>query len=311
MSKLTRLLDGDPQARVVRSTVSRRNDKWVVSFTIERSEKQRRARQPDAVAGVDLGVRWLATTSTGERYPNGRPLEVALRRLRKLQRQLERQRRRATSKEGGRRSSARMTRTEQRLRRVHERVANLRREQAHELTTTLTREFGVIAVETLAVKNMMRERRLARTIADAGWAEIVRQLTYKTKWSAGSVLVAADRFYPSSKTCHACGCVKAKLGRGETAFRCDQPGCGWIGDRDLNAALNLAGLALETLRAEGNGHLFVARIGRETENARRGQVRPAQQSRRSPMKREGSLESPQTREGLAVAAGSPSHAAGG
>ena len=96
------------------------------------------------------------------------------------------------------------------------------REQAHQLTTWLTRDFGVLGVETLRVKNMLRDRRLARRIADVGWAEIVRQLAYKTSWSDGSLLVAVDRFYPSSKTCHACGSVRAKLGRGETVFGCDQ-----------------------------------------------------------------------------------------
>jgi putative transposase len=318
MSKLIRLLNRDPRARVLRSTVSRQNDRWFVSFTVERTHKQRRARRTNAVAGVDLGLRSLATVSVGLEVPNGRPLQAALRRLRRLQRRLDRQRRAANPRNflhDGRsprgpnqwRSSARMDRTRQRLRVLHQRVTNLRREQAHQLTTWLTREFGVLGVETLMVKNMLRERHLARQIADVGWGEILRQLAYKTAWSDGSLLVAADRFYPSSKTCHACGSVKAKLGRGETVFTCDRSGCTWACDRDLNAALNLARTALEHAQAGGNTKYYVARTGRGTagklsRHARGGPISPARQSRPSPMKREGSQEPTQAREGLAVAA---------
>lgn len=286
MSKLTRLLDRDPQARILRSTVTRRSERWFVSFTVERSRKQRRARRPEAVAGIDLGLRRLATVSTGEWFRNGRPLQVALRRLCRLQRQLDRQRR-ATN------------------------PANLRREQAHQLTTALTREFGVLGVETLAVKNMLRQRHLSRAIADAGWGEILRQLAYKTAWSEGSRLVRADRFYPSSKICHACGRARATLARGETTFTCDQPRCGWSCDRDLNAALNLAHMAYECMRAEGQHRFQVARTERETKNARRGKVSPVHESGPSPMKREGSEESPRSREGLAVAAQLQGTATGG
>jgi putative transposase len=320
LSKLVRLLETDEQARILRSTVSRRNGKWFVSFTVERSAKQRQARRLNAVAGVDVGLRHLATVSTGEQVPNGRPLQAALRRLRRLQRRLDRQRRAANPRNylpDGRvrpgasewRSSRRMGRTQRRLQRLHERVANLRREQAHQLTTALTREFGVLGVETLIVKNMLRDRGLARRIADVGWGEILRQLAYKTAWSHGSILVAADRFYPSSKTCHACGRVRAKLGRGETDFTCDQPGCTWVCDRDLNAARNLARMAFEQAHAEGHTQCYVARTGRVaagqhtlSSHARRGQVSPGTSAGRNPRKREGSSEPLQTREGLAVAA---------
>jgi transposase len=119
-----------------------------------------------------------------------------------LQRQLDRQRRAnnpSNYDEHGRAKkgcstwskSQRMVATEQRGARLHERVANLRREQAHQLTTRLVREFGVIGVETLAVKNLMANRCLARHIADVGWGTILAQLSYKISWSAGSLLVAA------------------------------------------------------------------------------------------------------------------------
>jgi putative transposase len=173
---------------------------------------------------------------------------------------------------------------------VHARVANLRRQQAHELTTALTREFGVIGVETLAVKNMLRNRRLARHIADVGWGMVLAQLKYKASWSVGSLLAAADRFYPSSKTCSACGAVKAKLRLAERVFACDDPACGHVQDRDLNAALNLAHMAHRHTRAEGI-QSYVARIGRFTPTARGGHVSLVHLDEHSPVKREDSPES--------------------
>ncbi|MGZ4269592.1 MAG: RNA-guided endonuclease InsQ/TnpB family protein [Solirubrobacteraceae bacterium] len=192
MRKLIRLLDADPRARVLRSTVQRVSGGWVISFTVQRSAKQRR---PNAAIGVDLGL-------PANYHPDGR------------------------AKKGCTWvSSQRMIRTEQRIARLHERVANLRREQAHQLTTTFVREFGVIGVETLAVKNLLANRRLARHIADVGWGVILAQLSYKTSWSHSSLLVAADRFYPSSKTCSACGAVKAKLRLADRVFTCDADCC--------------------------------------------------------------------------------------
>jgi putative transposase len=322
MSKLIRLLERDERARIMRATVSRSGASWYVSFTVERSAKQRRARRPNATVGVDLGLTRRATLSAGPPFENARPLKEALRKLRRLQRQLDRQQRannpgrylpdgRVKPGASGWVKSRRMLRTESRLGRLHERVANLRREQAHRLTTHLTREFGVIGVENLNVRGMQANRRLARHIADVGWGMILAQLKYKTSWADGSLLVAADRFYPSSKTCSDCGAVRAKLALSERLFTCDK--CGLVIDRDLNAARNLAQMAQQYAQAEGNLECYVARTGRETHNARRGQVSPATRGRLSPLKREDSPhgEPPQAREGLAVGAQAQRTATGG
>ena len=312
MRKLARLLAKDENARVMRSTVQRTNGGWVISFTVQRSAKRRRARRPQAAVGVDVGLSRLATLSTGQSAANSPPLQASLRSLRRLQRQLDRQRRannpsnydrRGRAKKGARNwvKSQRMLRTEQRIARLHERVANLRREQAHQLTTTLTREFGVIGVETLAVKNLMSNRRLARHIADVGWGTVLSQLQYKTSWSDGSLLVAADRFYPSSKTCSACGAVKAKLRLADRVFTCNELGCGHEQDRDLNAALNLARMAEQHAQAEGI-QSYVARTGRFTTSARGGQVSLVRQSQHGPLKCEASSDASQRGDALALAA---------
>jgi transposase len=310
LRKLTRLFDRDPTARILRSTVQRANGGWVIAFTVERSPKQRRARKPRAAVGVDLGLARLATLSTGQVAANSQPLKNALRALRRLQRQLDRQRRannpgnyltdgRVRPGVSTWSKSQRMLRSERRIAKLHERAATLRREQAHQLTTQLVREYGVIGVETLQVRTLMANRRLARRIADAGWGTILVQLAYKTSWSEGSVLVAADRFYPSSKTCSACGAVRAKLSLGERVFTCES--CPHEQDRDLNAALNLVAMARQHAQVEGI-QSYVARTGRFTRNARGGQVSLIHVGQHSPMKREESLDSTQRREVLALAA---------
>jgi putative transposase len=275
-TKLRRLLERDEHARIKRATVQKQGSKWYVSFTVVRSPKRRRARKPTTVVGVDVGLSRLATLSTGERVENLRPLQASLRKLRRLQRRLDRQRRvmnpgnyrpDGTAKPGRREwvKSRRMLSTETQVRRLHERVANQRRERAHQLTTMLVREFGVVAAEALSVEGMKRNRRLARHISDAGWGIVLAQLDYKTSWS-GSTFERADRFYPSSKTCSGCGTVKAKLSLSERVFDCEA--CGLRVDRDQNAARNLARLAVAVAQARGDGVPFVAATGAETLNAR-------------------------------------------
>jgi len=270
MTKLLRLLERDEHARVVRATITRRGRHYYVSFSVKRSRKLRRARYPDLVAGVDVGLARQAMLSTGQFFANLRPLQANLKRLRRLQRHLDRQRRANNPRNylpDGRVKpgplewvkSRRMVETERLIARLHERLAVQRRHAAHHLTTFLTRRYGVIGAETLNVKGMLANKRLARHISDVGWGLILSQLKYKTGWSEGSLLVLADRFYPSSKTCSACGSVKAKLDLVERVFTCDS--CGHVADRDVNAALNLAQIALVDAEAQGRTGLTLATVG--------------------------------------------------
>ncbi|MCG5450456.1 transposase [Micromonospora hortensis] len=191
--------------------------------------------EPDrrhSVVGVDVGIKHLAVLSSGERVDNPRHLVAVQARLRALGRVLSRKS--GPHRRTGCRPSNRWQRASRRLGRAHARVANLRRDGLHKLTTRLTREHGTIVVEDLNVAGMLRNRRLARHIADAGFAEIRRQLAYETRWNGGRLLVA-DRWYPSSKTCSGCGAVKAKLALHEREYDCEA--CGLVIDRDHNAAL--------------------------------------------------------------------------
>ncbi|MGW5363822.1 RNA-guided endonuclease InsQ/TnpB family protein, partial [Actinopolymorpha pittospori] len=201
--------------------------------------------------------------STGEVIPNLRHLSAAHQRMRRLGRALSRKT--GPDRRSGQRPSKRWQRAAARLARTHARVANLRRDGLHKLTTRLTREHGTVVVEDLNVTGMLANRRLARHIADAGFAEFRRQLAYKTMWNGGRLLVAG-RWYPSSKTCSGCGTVKAKLALAERTYTCQA--CGLILDRDANAARNLAALAAQTTAGSGP----VAARGANQKTRIRGQV---------------------------------------
>lgn len=228
-------------ARIRSATLSYQRGRWHVSFSVELPDPAPAARPGSRVVGIDLGIKGLAVLSTGQTVPNPRPLDQAQAALRRAQRQAAR--RRGPDRRTGVEPSRRWRKSRGRADRIHTRVANLRRDAVHKLTTGLTAEFDTIVLENLAVANMIRNRRLSRAIADAGWAQIRRQLTYKIA-QAGGVLVVADRWFASSKTCSGCGTAKAKLMLSERTYSC--LACGLVLDRDLNAALNLAALAADT-----------------------------------------------------------------
>ncbi|GAB3155552.1 IS607 family element RNA-guided endonuclease TnpB [Micromonospora sonneratiae] len=266
--KLARRLDNDT-ARILSATVRRDGGRWHVAFCVEVERAERTPARTDSVVGVDVGIKYLAVLSTGELVDNPRHLVAAQQRMRQLGRALSRKS--GPDRRTGRRPSNRWQRAANRLGRMHARVANLRRDGLHKLTTRLAREHGTIVVEDLNVTGMLANRRLARHIADAGLAEIRRQLAYKTSWNGGR-LVVADRWYPSSKTCSGCGTVKAKLALSEREYHCEA--CGLDIDRDRNAAANLAALAAEYDTA-GSGPV-----------AARGAIRKTQLAGREASKRE-------------------------
>jgi putative transposase len=234
--KLARRVDAGT-ARIRSAAVSYRRGRWLVSFSVEVTRQDPLPARPDAVVGVDLGVKSLAVLSTGEVVPNPRHLEAAQRELRRLQRQAAR--RRGPDKRTRAVPSARWRKTQARINRLHAAVANARQDGLHKLSARLAGTYGTVVVEDLNVAGMVKNKRLARHVAGVGMAEFRRQVTYKAAWRGGRVAVA-DRWFPSSKTCSGCGAVKAKLRLSERSYSCGQ--CGLVLDRDLNAARNLAAL---------------------------------------------------------------------
>jgi putative transposase len=201
---------------------------------------------------VDLGIKILAVvaTGTGETFqvPNPRHLGKALRKVRRLSRAVSR--RRGPDRRTRPESSNRWRRADAARNRALGRVAGQRRDGIHKLTTSLTSTYGTVVVEDLHVAGMVKNRRLARHVTDASLAEIRRQLTYKTAWHGGTLIVA-DRWFASSKTCSECGAVKARLALSERGWTCTT--CGTVLDRDVNAAVNLARLAASGADSNGRG----------------------------------------------------------
>ena len=177
--------------------------------------------------GIDAGIHNIATCSNGMHLANPKNLAKSERKLAREQRRLSRKHKGSHNKD------------KQRLRvaRIHEKVANQRKDVLHKFTTEAVRESQAIAVEDLNVKNMMSNHHLAKAMGDAGMSEMIRQLEYKCAWYRRG-FVKVDRFYPSSKTCSGCGHVYHDLTLSMREWTC--PKCTICHDRDLNAALNIA-----------------------------------------------------------------------
>jgi putative transposase len=234
--RLARLL-AKGRARILAVTVSRKGTRLVAAFRVlVQRPQQPGVTSPGSRIGVDVGVRMLATVATREgevieRVANPRPLEAALRELRHLSSQ------RSRRTWGSRRYAG----TARQISRLHRRIAGIRGHHIHNLTTRLAKTHGEIVVEGLDAAGMLRQKGLTgararrRGLSDSALGQTRRQLAYKTGWY-GSRLIIADRFYPSSRTCHVCGHVQ-DIGWAEH-WACGQ--CGTRHQRDGNAAVNLA-----------------------------------------------------------------------
>jgi len=242
--------------KIMGASVSREAAHWYLAIQVDVPDYlARRRRTGDAVTGVDLGVTNAATLSSGEKIAGPRPLKAALRRLRIRSRRLSRKLEAARAAAGiigrivkGTRlpASKNRTRGALALARLQARIARVRRDFTHKLTTRLCRENQAVAVEDLNVRGMLANARLSRAIIDVGFYELRRQLQYKAA-RYGTHIVLADRWYPSSKLCSGCGTRNGGLAPGERTWTC--AGCGAQHDRDVNAAINLQRLATGALAA--------------------------------------------------------------
>ena len=217
--------------KIMSATISRVADRWFVSIAVDTGDSSHlpKAENQGAV-GVDLGVSALATLSTGETIIGPKPHKALLTRLQRLSRSLSRKQK----------GSANRKKAKAKLARLHARIANIRQDAMHKLTTDLTRRFHTIGIEDLNVRGMVRNRHLARSIADMGFFEFRRQLEYKAAMRGGQVVIA-DRWFPSSKICSCCGHKQEELPLSVRRWSCSI--CGVEHDRDLNAAINLKNYA--------------------------------------------------------------------
>ncbi len=215
--------------KILGATISERAGWWWASIQVD-VPREPPLHQGHAL-GVDVGIKELAVDSDGERFENQKPLRQALTKVRRLQRSVSRR-----SKGSKNRAKAVF-----KMARAHYRVACLRADSVHKLTTRLVRKAALIGIEDLNVAGMLKNRRLSGALADASLAELHRQLRYKAEWHGGQV-ISIGRFFPSSRIHHGCGGYKDDLDLADRVWTC--PACGERVDRDLNAARNIRDEAL-------------------------------------------------------------------
>jgi putative transposase len=218
--------------------ITKRAGMWFLSFKADYGTNARlKERNPlpmmqDAVIGVDLGIKTLATLSDGTTYANPKAFKRYKRRLKIAQRK---QSKKFVVGKSAKEQSNNYKKAAAKVAKIHYRISCIRSDNTHKLTSDLAKNHSVVVIEDLNVSGMIKNRKLSSAITDGGFYEFRRQLTYKTALY-GSKLVVADRFFPSSKTCSCCGKKKEKLSLSERTFNCE---CGFSLDRDLNAAINL------------------------------------------------------------------------
>jgi putative transposase len=211
---------------------------WFVSITVEMP-----AEQPDkkpAAIGIDAGLNRLATLSSGEKYENQAFLKTALKKLRQANKRLHRRKLGSKNREQARRQVARL----------HYRIACMREDVLHKMTTRLADCYGIIGVETLNLKGLLKNKHLSRSFSDAALGKLVTLLKSKVEQRGGQV-IKVGRFFPSSKTCHCCGWKWEEMELSDRVFVCQNPTCAYYQfaqDRDHNAALNMLSEALRLIR---------------------------------------------------------------
>ena len=210
--------------------------RWFASLLVDTNIAQ--LPKSDKSIGLDVGITSLIVTSNGDKIANPKHFQRLRRKLKRVHKAQSRK-----QKGSSNRQKARMQ-----VARVHAQITDARKDFLHKLTTQLVRENQTIVVEDLAIKNMVKNHKLALSISDASWGELIRQLAYKCQWY-GRELIKIDRWFPSSKRCGNCGHIVDKMPLNIREWKC--PKCGINHDRDINAAHNIlaAGLAVSVCGA--------------------------------------------------------------
>ncbi len=219
--------------KVTEFTISRENNKYYISFTFYTDIKP---KEVNGAVGIDLGIKNFAICSDGTIYENKKFYEKSLRKLKINQRKLTKKKKGSNNRE------------KQRIKvsKIYKKVKNQRNDYQHKISRELVNKYRTICLETLKVKNMVKNKRLSKSISDVSWSSFISKLEYKVTENQGC-LVKIDAFYPSSKTCSNCGCIKDKLSLSERVYHCKE--CGFTIDRDLNASINILNVGLKQIEA--------------------------------------------------------------
>lgn len=230
-------LPKDGQAKINKVTISERAGRWFVSVQCEIESKIKQHRNGNVI-GIDPGLHSAAVISNGKIFDPAKALRRYEKRLARLQRELSRRQKGSNNR----------AKTKQKIARLHFKIANVRKHNQHEISSYIPKtRANIVVVETLNVKGMLKNRKMAKSVSDAGMSELLRQIGYKAAWS-GMEVIKADMWYASTKTCSKCGNVKSDITLQDRVYKCNT--CGLVIDRDLNAAKNLAALG-EPLNGRG------------------------------------------------------------
>ena len=229
------------KGRILSATVSREAARWFCSLCVEVERSEPKSVVGDIV-GIDLGLNSFAVISNGKEYDHIEAPKPLKKRLKKLQRLGRQQSRKQKGSQNRKKANLRLAR-------CHRIIRNIRKDFLNKLTTGLAKTKSVICIEYLNVQGMVKNRHLARSVADVGWGDFRRQLEYKTVWY-GSRLIVIPRFEPTSKTCHVCGKINKNLKLSDRKWICLN--CGTLHDRDENSSDNVRDCGLRILSTESS-----------------------------------------------------------
>lgn len=224
------------EGKIKQATISKTpTGKYFVSILVETEDNlvPTKPITKENTVGVDLGIKDFLITSDGKKVSNPKHLKKSLSKLKYIQKKY--------SKKKGKR-------TKLKLQKLHEKVANRRKDFLHKVSTDLVKNHDTIAIETLKVKNMIKNHNLAQAISDVSWGTFVTMLEYKAKWY-GTNIIRIGTFEPSSKCCSACGNINKELKLSDREWTCKK--CNTIHDRDVSASLNIKNFALRNWCTEG------------------------------------------------------------
>ncbi len=228
--------------KILCARVSKTASWWFISITVELPDEAIHNTHPPI--GLDAGLNRLATLSDGRQFENQKPLWTLLKRLRAANKQLAR----------CQKGSANWCKAKKKLARLHYRIACIRNDLLHKLTTEIAITAGVVGIESLHVKGLIQNRRLSLSFSDAALGKLLRLLECKVTHRGGQV-VKVDRFFPSSQMCHQCGWRWHEIQLSDRIFVCQHPDCLWSGDRDYNAAVNILNEALRLIGVALSGEV--------------------------------------------------------
>ena len=248
----------DVEGRILSATIRRvPSGKYYVTFTCTDVPEPSSQSEGLGLIGIDVGIKDLIVRSDGVKVPNPKHLKASEKKLARAQRKLSRR----VGANKGEKPSSNYKKQRRKVARIYERIANQRNDTIHKATTDAVRESQGIACESLNVEGMLKNRKLSKSVSDAGMGEVIRQLSYKCRWY-GREFRQVDTFFPSTQTCGCCGSIsgpKGFDGLKKREWTC--PECGAHHDRDINAARNIL------RKAFGIEHQPTSTVGRTGINA--------------------------------------------